>query len=70
MSAREMQDSQPAPGEAIDGRDARQQPAPLPHDVGSDETHRDESGASATGSYREQDYGGEPTHPPIDPQAS
>jgi hypothetical protein len=30
----------------------------------------DNDSSSSEGSYREQDYGGEPTHPPIEPEAA
>ncbi len=71
MSARDLPESQPAADDATASNYAQQQPPAPDHEVGSnDGTHRDELGTSAAGGYREQDYGGEPSHPPTEPHAA
>lgn len=67
MSSQNRPESHPGAGDAIDGRDIRQQPEPHSHDAGNDDgTHRAEHGTSAEGGYREQDYGGEPSNMPTE----
>ncbi len=71
MSARDMPESQPAADDAINDRDSRQQPpSAKQRAAGDDGPHQEEHGTSDEGGYREQDYGGEATHPPTEPQGS
>ncbi len=70
-SARDMPEAQPDPCDAMDGGDLQQQLPSANQPAGSDGgTHHDEHGTSEEGGYREQDYGGESTHPPTEPQGS
>lgn len=71
MSSRDMPESRPPNDDAIGDRDSEHQQEAPDHDVRSDDrTDRGEHGASEAGGYREQDYGGEPSHLPTEPQES
>ncbi len=71
MAPRDTPESRPAADEAIAGSGLQQQPPTPRQPVGSDdELHPDEHGTSEEGGYREQDYGGESTHLPTEPQGS
>ena len=67
MSARDLPESPLAADDTTDSNDAQQQrPAPDHAGGSNDGTQRDEQGTRAAGGYREQDYGGEPSHPPTE----
>lgn len=71
MSSQDRRESPLATSDAIDGGATQPQAAPRHPDSASDNLmQRDDSGSSTEGSYREQDYGGEPTHPPTEPEAA
>lgn len=71
MSSQDRHESPRATGDAIDRRDTQPQTVPRqPGSASDDRMQRDDAGSSAEGSYREQDYGGEPTHPPSEPEAA
>ncbi|HEY0607523.1 MAG TPA: hypothetical protein VGD58_31685 [Herpetosiphonaceae bacterium] len=58
-------------GDTIDGQATQPQATPRQPDSASDDRiNRDDSGVSSEDNYREQDYGGEPTHPPTEPESA
>lgn len=71
MSAQDTHKSPRVTSDTIDGQATQPQATPRRPDSASDDRiNRDDSGVSSEGSYREQDYGGEPTHPPTEPEAA
>lgn len=69
MSLQDMRESPLAGDDGSEGRATEPQPAPRRPEAADDDS-MDNGGSSSEGNYREQDYGGEPTHPPIEAAAT
>ncbi|HEY0737297.1 MAG TPA: hypothetical protein VGD69_20430 [Herpetosiphonaceae bacterium] len=71
MSAQDTHKSPPVTEDAIDRQATQPQTKPRQsNSANDDKMNHDDSSVSSEGSYREQDYGGEPTHPPTEPEAA